>query len=68
MLLTLVGCATVALLWKYFWASRRPKNFPPGPATLPFIGNLHQLPTAKSFLKYYDTITSTFWSVTLTLN
>lgn len=31
--------------------SRRPKNFPPGPPTVPILGNLPQLPTKKGFLK-----------------
>ncbi|KAH8805047.1 cytochrome P450 [Xylogone sp. PMI_703] len=33
-------------------ASRRPKGFPPGPPTIPFLGNLSQIPLRKAFLKW----------------
>ncbi|TLD15135.1 hypothetical protein PspLS_10597 [Pyricularia sp. CBS 133598] len=36
-----------------------PKSrFPPGPPTLPFLGNLHQMPTSKAFLSFQE------WSTT----
>ena len=46
----LVGA--VLTLAPYAFASSRPKSFPPGPPTKPFLGNLHLLPPSKSFTVY----------------
>jgi hypothetical protein len=51
----LVICGTLILLivclFKYVLTSQRPKDFPPGPPCLPIIGNLHQIPLRKAFLR-----------------
>ncbi len=50
--LCILVIALVALLIKYILASRRPKNFPPGPPTVPLLGNIPQLPSTRAFVKY----------------
>jgi len=38
-------------LYQYSKLSSRPANYPPGPKTAPFVGNLHQIPISRPELK-----------------
>ncbi|KAF6825843.1 cytochrome p450 [Colletotrichum plurivorum] len=45
----LVPLVLVAVaVFKLWNVGRRPKDYPPGPPTLPLIGNLHQIPSTQS--------------------
>lgn len=40
------------VVWKLGHVGRRPPGCPPGPPTLPIIGNLHQMPLKDGFLQF----------------
>jgi cytochrome P450 len=39
---------------KWVAGTLRPKDFPPGPPVIPGLGNLHQMPIQKPYLKFHE--------------
>ncbi|KAI1432418.1 cytochrome P450 [Xylaria sp. CBS 124048] len=42
----------VLVLWRLSQIGRRPRDYPPGPPTLPLIGNLHQIASTNRHLQF----------------
>ncbi|KAI0174355.1 putative cytochrome P450 [Pestalotiopsis sp. NC0098] len=42
----------VVILWRLNQVGRRPRDYPPGPPTLPILGNLLQIPQEKRHLQF----------------
>ncbi|KAI5918782.1 cytochrome P450 [Camillea tinctor] len=50
LVVAIIACLLAVL--RFSRVGRRPKGYPPGPPTLPFIGNLHQMPREKGHLQF----------------
>lgn len=43
----------IALAWQLSHVGMRPTNAPPGPPTVPVIGNLYLMPKSHAWLQYF---------------
>lgn len=49
---TIVSLACFLVVFMLATVGKRPKDYPPGPSTLPIIGNLYQMPRKKAHLQF----------------
>ena len=47
-----IGALVLTLLWRVSSIGQRPKGYPPGPPTIPILGNLHLMPRKDGHLQF----------------
>lgn len=52
LLTSIILTAVVPIVSWLLRCNQRPKTFPPGPPTIPILGNIHQMPTTHTYLKF----------------
>ena len=47
-------CSTAAAIYIFLFIGRREKHLPPGPPTLPILGNIHQIPKKSAHFQFSE--------------